>query len=183
MLHNKSKSVTRICRRSLVTAWSLLCIFAGVMWIRSYSKIDTLSGVVRPSGRMCSACSIEGRVILEGRVGAREVWRSRSLRWVTDPIPSEAWACELDTLHREGGVSWLGTKFWAAKSSAEQIVRYYIVLPYWILMLLLCAPGVRIAWKLGRCGRRRAAKRCLVCGYDIRANAANCPECGSSCSS
>jgi len=51
--------------------------------------------------------------------------------------------------------------------------------PYWpLLVLLSIGPGfwVRRRWVVG-CRQRRGL--CVVCGYDLRATPARCPECGT----
>lgn len=52
--------------------------------------------------------------------------------------------------------------------------------PYWLaLAAMVPLPLIRfIAWR--RLRRRVANGLCLRCGYDLRASAGRCPECGSS---
>jgi hypothetical protein len=58
---------------------------------------------------------------------------------------------------------------------------FMIRLPWWLLVALFAAAPVR--WVLlaprRRAARRRAAGQCERCGYDVRANADRCPECGA----
>jgi hypothetical protein len=62
----------------------------------------------------------------------------------------------------------------ASRSSA-------VAVPYWALMLAgLAYPAARLATMGGRRRRRRlAAGLCVNCGYDLRASAGRCPECGN----
>jgi hypothetical protein len=57
-----------------------------------------------------------------------------------------------------------------------------LCLPYWLAasaLLLLSAPGVRIALRTWRRRRRSLHNLCVVCGYDLRATPERCPECGT----
>jgi len=52
-------------------------------------------------------------------------------------------------------------------------------IPYWPIAWLFAMPPA-IAWQRHRVRQRRLrAGLCLRCGYDLRASAGRCPECGS----
>jgi hypothetical protein len=50
---------------------------------------------------------------------------------------------------------------------------------YWFLLLLSGALPAVWFWKWHRHARRQAAGQCDSCGYDLRASADRCPECGT----
>jgi hypothetical protein len=53
-----------------------------------------------------------------------------------------------------------------------------IAIPHWFLVLVAAIPpGVRVLHHRRR-HRRRRAGLCVACGYDLRATAQRCPECG-----
>jgi hypothetical protein len=60
---------------------------------------------------------------------------------------------------------------------------YVAVIPYWLLMVAAAAYpvtcGVRSWWLRRRSDLRAGRGMCLVCGYDVRATPARCPECGA----
>ena len=54
-----------------------------------------------------------------------------------------------------------------------------LTIPFWLLSLIaVTVPLVRVANKLRR-SRLRRQRRCVQCGYDLRAPPYRCPECGN----
>jgi hypothetical protein len=51
--------------------------------------------------------------------------------------------------------------------------------PYWFIALLTTAIPARWLWLYRRSAQRRSRGLCLACGYDLRATAERCPECGA----
>lgn len=62
--------------------------------------------------------------------------------------------------------------------------EYGISIPYWLLLSLLGPPlllqTIRRVSTFRRRRRRRERGECELCGYDLRASAGICPECGTS---
>jgi hypothetical protein len=54
-------------------------------------------------------------------------------------------------------------------------IRYQVV--FWIMMLPPLVAAVSYRWRRRRIGRALAGL-CVHCGYDLRASAVRCPECG-----
>jgi hypothetical protein len=54
-----------------------------------------------------------------------------------------------------------------------------VVLALWFLALGVGTSAVLLARRRSRVLTRYEAQQCIHCGYDIRANPAQCPECGS----
>ena len=55
-------------------------------------------------------------------------------------------------------------------------------LPYWFLLLLFAPGALPLIHRLRarhRRARRLRLNHCLSCGYDLRASADRCPECGT----
>lgn len=54
-----------------------------------------------------------------------------------------------------------------------------VVIVLWFLALAVGTGAVLLARRRSSVLRRYEAQQCIRCGYDIRANPAQCPECGS----
>lgn len=66
--------------------------------------------------------------------------------------------------------------------SGPVTTRYFVAVRYWLACgLLLPLPMIWIARhaRQSRVRQREGAGLCRVCGYDLRASGARCPECGS----
>ena len=52
------------------------------------------------------------------------------------------------------------------------------VIPYWAVIVTAALPPSLFLVSVVRRRRARAAGKCVVCGYDLRASSGRCPECG-----
>ena len=72
--------------------------------------------------------------------------------------------------------------FWLKWQHTPSIVRRELIVPFWFLALLTAV--LPLMW-LRRLNRQRVRRRravlglCADCGYDLRASAGKCPECGA----
>jgi hypothetical protein len=66
--------------------------------------------------------------------------------------------------------------------SLTEINDWTVVLPFWLVSMIGALPLVLLVRGLRRDRRMRRRQRlglCLRCGYDLRASAERCPECGT----
>ena len=59
------------------------------------------------------------------------------------------------------------------------LTEHIVMVPLWIPALLLSIAPLLGVFRWRRARKRRAAGRCVKCGYDLRASEGVCPECGA----
>jgi hypothetical protein len=133
----------------------LLCAAAVTLWVRSYQFPDN-------------------------RVGESLNFRRSDPRWW---VISHRGAF---TLCRQNGKDWgrefgkvegLGFKFGGLRGPNGSL--WNLRVPYWFATaVLLVPPAWWVAWAR-RAWKRRRGGLCRTCGYDLRASAEVCPECGA----
>ena len=147
----------------------LLCVGACALWARSPTTLD--EAVYASAG---------GAWTLQTAPHRLELLR------LEHQGPAGGW--QLSSTPRRGpGVNstWLppakqGLGFgWEARTLSPQLRYWRAVVPFWfVVAVLLCAPALRVSGALRR-RRRGDGNRCVSCGYDLRASAGRCPECGT----
>jgi hypothetical protein len=157
---------------NLLTALSLLlCVAAGVMWSSSAGARNlTAFADVNLGRRYVAASSVRGH--LEAAyfptaplyyVGVGDY-----ARWVIGrpPFVLGTYAGPVGVPTGPGGTR-----------------GHVVVVPYWLLMTAAALlPAARSARSWRRLRRRESLerrRRCVACGYDLRATPGRCPECGA----
>jgi hypothetical protein len=102
-------------------------------------------------------------------------WHTFPADWTEDPAHTKprSW---LD----RAGVEIVNHGNWRRSSVTRTDLRVVgIDLAWWMVLAILILP--LIPWMMSVLRRRRWRRegRCLVCGYDLRASADRCPECGT----
>ena len=155
-----------MCRwfSALVPALSLVVSVATfTLWMRSYWYIDAFSWQHAAGYRQLS--SERGRILLLMRPSLDD----HAYGFATFPV-----------FHRYGrlvGTRALGFVFYRGERAAFYEVPYWFISAFFLL-LPLRAVSRRLRVIAGR--RRMARGQCSQCGYDLRATADRCPECGMS---
>jgi hypothetical protein len=146
---------------------SMFLLLAGIaLWCRSYHNVE--DHLIRYSPR--------GTLAIESTLSSIHLWR--------DPSASQA-----EQLGYPGWTYYYGSfarssRLWGlTELSLRKNGRFNIWIPYWLVCLVLLSP---LATRLAGIQRRRRISRlarglCTSCGYDLRASAAKCPECGAAC--
>lgn len=191
-VHNAQRPMTRRLLKLLTALSLLLCVAVGVLWVRSYGRLDSVfcnytSGTDDRPHRTCfgassslgSACfsylyddadrallNSYDDLLMFGRGWYHEFHSER--RPETPRVPGAAGI---------GGVRWL----FESQHRPERVRRAVVILvPYWLLAL---ACGLAPATRLYRHRSRRPRRGlCSQCGYDLRATPGRCPECGAAAS-
>ncbi|HEY2586610.1 MAG TPA: hypothetical protein VGI81_12675 [Tepidisphaeraceae bacterium] len=160
---------------TVLSAASLVgCVAIVVLWQRSYRGCDVLIGQHGPGGHV--TCTSEfGQVVFEVE-GRQRGQVEPGWSYFQKSLPRRFRRHQEDVA---GFAAWRGT------------VRHYVLLlpsplwgvavPHWFLFLCTAAlpatTGVR--WSARRVARARVRRGlCARCGYDLRASAGRCPECG-----
>jgi hypothetical protein len=69
-------------------------------------------------------------------------------------------------------------EFWLIRNNSNNH-RIEFSVPWWIPLLLCMAPPAAAAARSFHRRKRRVLGLCVECGYDLRASAGRCPECGA----
>jgi hypothetical protein len=151
----------------------LLCGAVLVLWVRSYRACDALVRPARAGDRLCVTSEF-GVLVLE--------WEG-PLRGAVLP----GWEYFQSPLPRRWPVRTGMMGFETYRGRVTHFVRLPpstlkgVVVPHWAVALALAALPARWVLRLSRARlarRRRDAGLCRACGYDLRATADKCPECG-----
>jgi hypothetical protein len=161
---------------TLVAALSLLlCVAAAVLWARSGTRSDYAS--VAPSWRAFVCMTFPGGLKVStwpdpvqpgGLRFASYEYEVRNAYGAWMPRPAVSWA--------KLGFDFKPLQFSNQSRPAPGAFELYV--PFWFLAAALLAMPFVAAARLVRSRRRIRRGVCLDCGYDLRATAGRCPECG-----
>ena len=168
----------RLARAILVCHVALLAVVAA-FWVRSYFRVDWLTHA--QPGRQSSVTSRQGQLVLD-TMGDAHVPRWPGLRgwtYAVEPIDDDEVLFAYHPGVADRSRTFLGFAYTDVGSIGMPTRRIaMLVIPYWAIALAL---SIVPAAALARARRRRwnqRNRRCLGCGYDLRASTDRCPECG-----
>jgi hypothetical protein len=164
----------------------VLCLVIVGLWVRSYwrdSQIDRSTTSQR--GNSWKASRLKLRIVAGYIVASRELvlwdgpgdidpWGSRPGQWWSSNRPTGIWS---------GSVSFpksLGFEFaWDQRGGITNTRYSYVRLPLWLPTLLTASLPAIGLYRGRRARRAEKLNLCPKCGYDLRAAADRCPECGT----
>lgn len=179
----------------LVSYWTaaICAVAAGVLWIRSYRRIDQISYKRDLPFQETSEYWVQSWAgIAEFDVNEVIHVTESQVKLVdrgSSPPPTGEWRRMVMPMMSRDATAWRYLGFAVTRQRVnlvfpenrhELYINDDVAVPYWSLVVTMGMPPLYSAAKWWRA--RRRAKRpgvfCQKCGYDLRASPTRCPECG-----
>lgn len=163
-------------KRRLFTAGSVLslvlCVGTLALWGRSYFVVDDVFGWTWWHGG--GVLSIRGRLLCSQMTAPSPggIATVTGVHWSTNSLKPSA------SLPQPGGsLYWPGGRIGFGTIRSPRLIDRQVWVPHVVIAALLAIPPV--GWLIRRRRSRFGEGRCRTCGYDLRASADRCPECGT----
>jgi hypothetical protein len=178
-------------RHRLFAAFSVaslvLCLAMCVIWARSYFRSDDLKYESRVSvddtSRQWQCASYFGWILLQTHFFE---WKNTTpgnleIGWNFVDIGDEGHEMRKAHLKHERLDGVFKLIWWHSihRSPGDAATQYGILISDLYITLALAISPLFWFLKSGRRRLRQAARRCQICGYDLRATPDRCPECGT----
>ena len=159
----------------------LLCAAAVALWARSFAGENILFGSHRGQLLLIGVDQVGPRALREARDDTTlEQFLDQlksppaEINGTAVPRPREAGAWGFVFLRGQVGAVPVpgGNNLWTPPF-------WVLGVPHWFVALLTMVVPLVWLWRRTRATRRRRANQCASCGYDLRASAGRCPECGA----
>lgn len=176
--------IARIFGWLATTVSTLMLLLAIALWPRSYWTLDSV-GLTRPV-HVGDSWRLEHYGILWTR-GSIALLRFRSAvvipaEFVPAPDLRLGHTAALDIAQVFPSVSGEPEFGFALMHDVYGVPSVAFVMPFWFVIALSLPLPALAMWRARRRAverRRRTAGLCTACGYDLRATADRCPECGA----
>ncbi len=154
-------------------------LFVG-LWVWSYVAHDRFVWAVGPDS--CGIVNCDGRLLLKVirrpmPTGYQHQAGNVSGRWEQDDDVTRSFGL-LGFRWTAGGALWEGSDFGMRPPPKYLFTATTVAVPHVVAAAVLFAPAAAAAAVLSH-RRRTRTGRCGRCGYDLRATADRCPECGT----
>lgn len=188
MTHTRRSLLNISCSLSL-----LLCLATGAMWARSYWQcfLFTCGWPVEADeskdryviGTPGVLFLVRVDIIKPNRTPAKETAAmARPMRWSYQSVPPSTFKSDsLDRVFFHGWTDWKFHHLGFYTLYIGDALRF-VDIPYGMLLGIFAVLPAVMLMRLLRQRRRSLRKRrslCERCGYDLRASAGRCPECGA----
>ena len=171
-------------KRRLANAFLACCVLvaaaAAAMWVRSYWRMDQLTHA--QPGRQSAVASVRGRIVFDTMGDAHVPLRPRAGvgDWFLEKYPlRKPFVIFID--HPSARARrFLGFAYADVGSVGYATRRLTaLAIPYWSIVLTLAIAPTTSLLLARRRRWKQLHRRCLTCGYDLRATPDRCPECGT----
>ncbi len=160
---------------------AVLCLTTVLLWLRSYTFADAVGYAGRY--RAAEVSFVNGRLHVWHWATSDPTWAAMAWwpgwRYMAAG-PTNSWAYRLPGGNVTFSFTLAGTNYSLRRGASADIIRYFHT-PAWLLVL---TTALFPAWwayrrRRGRIARALEQGLCPLCGYDLRASAERCPECGA----
>jgi hypothetical protein len=153
---------------SLVAICALVALASGLLHWRSHriSSVGHRYGERSWAGIYCA----KGKIV----VGLGREAVDAAIKYDFYERPVKPGGNEIDFNESFRGGQRLGFGYFQSYSPRV----HYFLAPLWIFWTVASIPTVPVLYKSMKQKWRRRSNLCVNCGYDVRGNVKNCPECG-----
>jgi hypothetical protein len=173
-----------------ITSWFFVLLFIAtlVLWVRSFSIADTWEWPLSQS-QTRSVYSSRGRVGMALRRDAYTTDQLRDMNIGSAARPPGIKRTTQTPAAFDNNWRWfriktekscLGVQYRTGRLALWNVEQWSM--PYWIPAAVFSIPLPFLMMRISRrvrTRRRLRSKRCVTCGYDLRATPARCSECGT----
>jgi hypothetical protein len=165
-----------------VVATLAVAVVAAWLWARTRGgRADAAIAFVGKEGQASALVSAKGQLMLalsDAPVDAGRAWTV-----LTASVSAADFDAVRDDLGVDDSTIWQAAGFCIGRAT-DVLDRpgtwcAFVGVPHWVIVVVAAWTPARRARAWWRDWRRRRLGLCAACGYDLRASAGRCPECGT----